>query len=213
MPLDPVNQEPLGVSLPTLECPSTPDSPRIITQMGTARLRGGPLQLAAVDYSAVFEVTLSDGKDPLSGAWRPPAADRGGTLGGVVNDVPPDLLGPRRRALANPLRTITDGLSKTVLLTEQAGKPTRYTTLPPNDKDTTLSEGAWGTGEMGAFYAAGVNRDNLSGPYGFHSGANVALCDGSVLLLSDNVEFAVLAAMLSRDGGEIIDARDWQGGK
>jgi prepilin-type N-terminal cleavage/methylation domain-containing protein len=213
MPLVAANLEPIGVRLPTFECPSAPDFPRIITQMGTASARGGPLQLAASDYFAVFEVTLADGKDPLSGAWRRPAADRGGALGGVVNDVPPDLLGPRRRALANPLRTITDGLSKTVLLTEQAGKPTRYATLPPNDKDTTLSEGAWGTGEMGAFYSAGVNRDNLSGPYGFHSGANAALCDGSVLLLSDNIEFAVLAAMLSRDGGEIIDARDWQGSR
>ncbi len=210
-PLSPANLPLLAMPLPTLECPSTPDSPRTFDQMGNAVIRGKTLPpLAATDYAAVFEVTLNESIEPLSGAWRSPEATKIGSRPGG-DDVPKDLIAPLRRARPNRLRTITDGLSKTILLAEQAAKPTHYPldVVQPRGP-STLNEGAWGTGEMAAYYAAGVNRDNLSGPYGFHSGANVAFCDGSVLLLSDDVEFAVLASMLTRDGDEIIDARDWQ---
>ncbi|MGD9636014.1 MAG: DUF1559 domain-containing protein [Pirellulales bacterium] len=213
-PVDPRgNLALLALPIPTLECPSTPDSPRLITELAgvqTAR-NGGPV-MAACDYAGVFDVILGDEQSSLSGAWRSPAAADGGPLsgGGEVNQ---DQLGPERRARPNRLRTVTDGLSKTVLLAEQAGKPTYNSTLRQSagtDKATLLNEGPWGTAEMAAYYSAGVNQDNLAGPFGFHHGANVALCDGSVLLLNDAIEFAVLSAMLSRDGQEIIDSGDWQ---
>jgi hypothetical protein len=98
-------------------------------------------------------------------------------------------------------------------MTEQAAKPTAYATNKQQGgrgDNSTLNEGPWGTAEVASYSAAGVNLDNLSGPYGFHNGANVALCDGAVLLLDEALDFAVLSAMLSRDGQEIIDSRDWQ---
>jgi prepilin-type processing-associated H-X9-DG protein len=76
--------------------------------------------------------------------------------------------------------------------------------------DETLDEGAWGTAEMAAYYAVGVNRDNLAGAYGFHTGANVAFCDGSVRMLSSDIEFAALASIITRNGDEIIDDDDWR---
>jgi prepilin-type N-terminal cleavage/methylation domain-containing protein len=216
-PLDEQNRELLGQRLPTFECPSTPDSPRIITQLSGAQAsRNKGLQLAASDYAGVFDVVVGNGQASLSGAWRSSAAgDEGPTSGG--SEILLDILSPLRRTRPNRLRAITDGLSKTILLVEQAAKPTSLSSIKSpnsnNDNDGLLKEGPWGTAEMAAYYAAGVNQDNLSGPYGFHNGANVALCDGSVLLLNESIEFAILSAMLSRNGAEIIDSGDWQANK
>jgi prepilin-type processing-associated H-X9-DG protein len=211
-PLDAVNRDLLALRLPTFECPSAPDAPRLIDRMGDAPLSvAGATWLAPTDYAAVFEVTLNESIEPLSGAWRSPGAVNVNLK--LSNETDPSIPDePSRRVLPNKLRAITDGLSKTVLLLEQAGKPAHYTSFlqAPSADAETLDEGAWGTGEMAAFYAVGVNRDNLAGAYGFHSGANVAFCDGSVRMLSDAIEFAALASLLTRNGDEIIDDADWR---
>jgi len=211
-PLDPrTNLTLLAQPLPTFECPSTPDSPRAITQfVGTQSARGGSPPLAPSDYAGVFEVVVSSGQPSLSGAWRSPTAqDNAPSTGGGRGN---EALNALRRSRPNRLRTITDGLSKTILLAEQAAKPAFYSSLQPSagTDDKLREEGPWGTAEIATYDAAGVNQDNLRGPYGFHRGANVALCDGSVLLLDESIEFAVLSAMLSRDGQEIVDSGDWQ---
>jgi prepilin-type processing-associated H-X9-DG protein len=48
------------------------------------------------------------------------------------------------------------------------------------------------------------------GPYGFHSGANVVMCDGSVHVWPEGIASEIVVALLSRDAGEIIDSPDWQ---
>jgi hypothetical protein len=56
-----------------------------------------------------------------------------------------------------------------------------------------------------------VNETNVVGIYSFHAGgANVGLADASVHFLDEGVSPAVIAALLSRDGGEAIDAKAWQ---
>jgi prepilin-type processing-associated H-X9-DG protein len=211
-PLDAANRASLAMRLPTFECPSTPDSPRLIDRMGDAPLDvGDAILLAPTDYAAVFEVTLNESIEPLSGAWRSPRVVNVNLA--LSNEVDPNIPDEQtNRMFPNRLRTITDGLSKTVLLVEQAGKPAHYTASAQHAAadDETLDEGAWGTGEMAAYYAVGVNRDNLSGVYGFHSGANVAFGDGSVRMLSDAIEFAALASLLTRSGDEIINDGDWK---
>lgn len=72
------------------------------------------------------------------------------------------------------------------------------------------TEGAWVTAELSTLTAAGVNQDNRFGLYGFHAGANVAMCDGGALTLGADAEWTVVAALLSRDGQEIIDGGDWR---
>lgn len=212
LPLDPqTNLALMSRTIPTFECPSTPDSPRVITQfIGAPSARGGSVAIAPGDYAGVFDVILGSGQPSFAGAWRSPMARSNSPSSEV--DPASDPLSPQRRARPNRLPTVTDGLSKTILLVEQAGKPSSYarvSTGASNDKGPT-SEGPWGTAEMAAYNSAGVNQDNAAGPYGFHNGANAALCDGSVLLLDESIDFAVLAALLSRDGQEIIDSGDWQ---
>lgn len=231
-PLDRANLPATGVLLPVFQCPSTPDSPRRIRDIGPADQRHEDLVVAACDYTAVFEVATHENVDPLAGAWRlesPGGAIFGGHLAdsGTTRHVEPDEVGPQRRAVSNSLHTIADGLSNTVLLVEQAGKPQQYGTrrdsvsiLEPDllpihfsSLDGLMgwarSEGAWATAEMGTFHAS-VNRDNHAGPYGFHSGSHVAMCDGSVRMLHADMQWEVLSALLTRDGDEIIGDADWR---
>jgi len=207
-PLAEVNLPAARTRIPVFECPSTPNFPRSIPALGNAASYYDQLGVAGCDYAAVFEVSREDGSEPLAGAW----CRRGGPVSEVLgpgDNVPIDQAGPERRAKSNHLRAIADGLSKTILVVEQAGKPVRYD-ANRNARHESPSEGAWATAELAWYYAAAVNRDNLSGPYAFHSGANVAFCDGSVLMLASEVEWEVLAALLSRDGAEIVGADDWR---
>lgn len=211
-PLSPQNAAAGRTSVALFECPSTPDSPRRVEAFG---LPDGPepfyqgLDLAACDYSGVFNVSDEPDAPLLAGAWSADSdfEDSDSQTPGI--EIVPDQLGPQRRVRPARLSRVLDGLSKTALLVEQAGKPTRYDatrTATP----ATPREGAWITGEMGAFSDMEVNHDNLNGLYGFHSGANVAMCDGSSLTLGAGADASVVAALLTRSGHEIIDAHDWR---
>ena len=127
----------------------------------------------------------------------------------IPGEVRSDRTNPQIRTQPAYLRAIRDGLARTVLLIEQAGKPVKYNRLRQS-KVVFPSEGAWATAEFSSIYAAGVNVDNLSGLYGFHAGANVAMGDGSIHLFTESMEMEVVTALLSREGDEIIDTSDWQ---
>jgi prepilin-type processing-associated H-X9-DG protein len=52
-----------------------------------------------------------------------------------------------------------------------------------------------------------VNGDNLHGLYSFHpGGAQVAFVDGAVRLMPDSLDTDTLVALITRDGGEAVDA-------
>jgi prepilin-type N-terminal cleavage/methylation domain-containing protein/prepilin-type processing-associated H-X9-DG protein len=208
-PLAEENRPAIRVAIGVLQCPSAPQSPRWITAMGTPHDYHEGLNAAACDYSAVFDVAHDEDAAPLAGAWRRPAKGDDNEFMSPGTDVTPDSLGPAQRAIRSSLSAITDGLSKTILLVEQAGKPLRYDAAHISH-EVPPTEGPWATAEIGTMYSPGVNRENLSGPYGFHSGANVAFCDGSVQLLPADTEWEVLAALMTRNGDEIIDVDDWR---
>jgi hypothetical protein len=182
--------------------------------MGYAESKYSALHVAAHDYVAVHDVSVATQQLPMRGAFNggpdlqstvpSPAGDPG------VGPAPPvDRFSPELRILPGSRRLITDGLSNTALIVEQAGKPLDYGALG-EAKIIEPNEGPWGTGDFSSFYADGVNRHNHSGPYGFHLGANVAMCDGSVHLWADGMAEEVIAALLSRDAAEIIAPSDWR---
>jgi type II secretory pathway pseudopilin PulG len=232
-PLDAANRSAIEVLVWVFQCPSTPDSPRRIQDLGPDGQSEADLAAAASDYAAVFEVATDDYFEPMSGAWRLESSrvsilrETDATYYGTdaPATVPPDEVSPQRRARPSSLRATTDGHTRTVLLAEQAGKPQRYDaqheTVDVHERSAIVvmadlldghlarAEGAWATGEMGTFHAA-VNRDNHAGPYGFHHGAHVAMCDGSVQMLHAETEWVVLSALLTRDGDEIISDADWR---
>ncbi len=128
--------------------------------------------------------------------------------------------------------SITDGLSNTMLYTEQAGRPIRYShggragaTMKATDSDNAQLQQAIWAGLVGAgfnpssgdgltpYYAdpqrqnavCRINCSNVQSPFGFHpGGVNIALADGSVRFLKESVNIATFAALCSYKGGEIV---------
>lgn len=131
------------------------------------------------------------------------------------------------------LAEITDGLSNTILVVECAGRPDLYQNrrlVPDGTTPKTWSGaasvtrpfptgGVWGSHNKG-FLVAGAQRDgntairpglclincsNDNEIYSFHpGGANVLMADGSVSFLSEALPLETLAAMVSRNGGEVV---------
>ncbi len=212
LPLEDHNRDVLSTALEPLQCPSTPNYFRAIEELGFAESAYSGLRVAAHDYVGVHDVSTPVQLFPLRGAFN------GGPELQTVSenhsahpgsDPAFDRLSPKLRILPGKQKLITDGMSQTALLVEQAGKPIKFGRNRV-EEPVEPSEGAWGTGDFSSFYSDGVNQNNYAGPYGFHAGATVAMCDGSVHLWSESMAAEIVVALLSRDAGEIIGAQDWQ---
>lgn len=194
--------------IPSLMCPSAPLEPLITYNVPSGKYRTLPsgitqIRMARTDYSAPsgvggFWVTQSIGTQAISGA--PPILERDKFA---------------------KFGSITDGLSNTLFLVEDAGRPFRYGggfVKRGADREGNGAAGGWGDPDSW-FGINGANRllgTQGSGPtavngssdneiYGFHpGGANVLLGDGSVRFLSESVTLAMIAAFVSRQGGEIL---------
>jgi len=212
----PENRTGVTEVLAIFQCPSTPDSPRQIQILGPPTASFQDIWFGACDYTGIHDVANSLADDPLPAVWQSATSvprqlgsisiPGGGSAFGIDTAA---WLNARQRVMPGSLRTVVDGLSNTTLIVEQAGKPLRYTPNR-NAQNVPPREGAWATAEMSSFYAAGVNQDNLTGIYGFHSGAVASQCDGSVHLFSADMNADVVTSLLSRNGAEIIDASDWR---
>ncbi len=130
-------------------------------------------------------------------------------------------------------RDVTDGLSNTLMISEHAGYDVHFVRgvgMPMPETDVTLDQpGAWGTwlgwcaymiqtyptytpdtyptnlSNIPAGTGCTINCNNSQGVFGFHpGGANVAMADGSVQFLAQNMYGGTLMGMATRDGGEII---------
>jgi prepilin-type processing-associated H-X9-DG protein len=168
------------------QCPSTPEYPRRIP-----RLRGNldDINVAASDFLAVYWTHDEQIVVTGYGTWAPDGFDEG----------------PDDQWQRNPssLRYVTDGFSQTILLVESAG---------PHQHAWEGDAGPWLSPDLLSLEDwRRVNEMNVVGIFSFHSGgANVAMADASVRFLSEGVSPAVVAALLTREGGEAIDAKDWQ---
>ncbi|HEY3394580.1 MAG TPA: DUF1559 domain-containing protein [Lacipirellulaceae bacterium] len=195
------NAQLVAIVLGIFQCPSTPDSPRSVLTGGGKSESG----MGANDYSHIFFVGVEEVEEynqisgkQLPGAWYGLARYEWTMSGG--KEVPPDDRNGARGSA--PLRYATDGLSHTILIAEKAGFPNSYVNgrvVEPSP----WGEGVWAAGEFGGFGKAKVNWSNFPSMYSFHtSGSHVALCDGSVRILSDDTATEVVKALCSRDGGE-----------
>ncbi len=202
--LDPVNLPVARNKLKEHQCPNTPGYPRSIQMMGDG-LNGVPartnVNVAARDYEAVWFAGPGSGDMGESyseaGAWQGSKFMITGTVGnwGVC---------------PASLRDVTDGLSSTILLAERTLQPEVLAT--PSWIQPHLY-GPWLSVENGSFnlWHLPVNVNNVFGIYGSHSsGANVAMCDGSVQFLSDQVRPEIVSALLTRENGEAIREQDWK---
>ena len=116
---------------------------------------------------------------------------------------------------------LTDGTSNTTLFSEAGGRHRQYyadrssidlpagTTGPiwadSDNRITITGTDPTGTTDFGTGPCV-MNCNNLEGDiYSFHpGGANVAFADGSVRFVKESVTIALLAALVTKSGGEVI---------
>ena len=109
------------------------------------------------------------------------------------------------RYRAAKLQRITDGLSQTVLVAEKAGG-THVRNRDRNGEELFQRpiSSAW-TFTTGGFAidwrTPSINRNNQIGVFSFHNGAHVAMCDGAVRFLPEDITATVLGALLIRNDG------------
>ncbi len=121
---------------------------------------------------------------------------------------------------------ITDGTSNTILIMEDAGRPNWYvlgrsqgTILPrPEGFGWTDPDGGAGsmdgtdrqTGAINGGSGTGtciMNCNNDSEPYSFHTGGmNISLADGSARFISETIDAATFAALVTPRGSEVFDS-------
>jgi prepilin-type N-terminal cleavage/methylation domain-containing protein/prepilin-type processing-associated H-X9-DG protein len=118
---------------------------------------------------------------------------------------------------------ITDGTANTILLTEDAGRPRQWRAgSTPGPDNALLAGGPW-TGGANPIIVQGSTIDGVTRPgpcpmncnndrevYSFHpGGANAVFADGSVHFLKAGMSIRVLAALVTRAGGEVVSADDF----
>jgi prepilin-type N-terminal cleavage/methylation domain-containing protein/prepilin-type processing-associated H-X9-DG protein len=206
---DPVNQPVAGTIIPGYTCPSTPGtSPRFDTTPSDVLGTTGPR--ACTDYSSVnaIKTFVYAGCFPTN-------------LPAPTNKNDPRVVGAITRINPTRITDVVDGLSSTIMIAEDAGRPQNY--LPgfrPSLTKPITKEGGWvdpnaafsidgsdpGTGVVQTVFSASacaVNCANDSEVYAFHpGGANAVWCDGSVHFINKSVPLCVLACLVTRSNGD-----------
>ena len=115
------------------------------------------------------------------------------------------------------LTDITDGTSETILYAEDAGRPElwRNGRLVPGK---LISGGPWAgrnliwgmPADPNPPWPCAINCSNDREIYSFHpGGANALFADGSVHFLKESISIRVLAALVTRAGGEVVSASEF----
>jgi prepilin-type N-terminal cleavage/methylation domain-containing protein/prepilin-type processing-associated H-X9-DG protein len=123
---------------------------------------------------------------------------------------------------------ITDGTSQTTLISEVGGRDQLCTTgnscqawpagsdytgaiwADSDNRITVTGTDGTGLGSVGTGPCA-INCSNQSGDvYAFHTGgANIGFADGSVKFVSGSVTVTILAALVTKGGGEVVPANSY----
>ncbi len=207
-----VNQDVVTTPLAVVCCPSTPTGNERFDDIGLGK------KAAICDYASAYNIGNSPALVEL-GYIREPKYSEG-------------VLYKDRHVTVAEIR---DGCSQTLLAVENAGRPDHWLKgdQPGPDNlsldcgnmsvvDGLVPGGGWACPKNGCpvhgFTYDGLdcpgpcpfNCTNNNEPYSFHpNGMNTVFADGSVHFLADSMPIAVYAALITRDGGEILSATDY----
>jgi prepilin-type N-terminal cleavage/methylation domain-containing protein/prepilin-type processing-associated H-X9-DG protein len=195
-PSDPGNQAVSAAPLKTFQCPSA--EPNRYWTSGVFATYGG--KGACGDYAA------TEGVAPVLATMRLiyPVANYKGIL--ELN-------------VLTPITAITDGTTNTILLAEDAGRPRAWVAGRAGPDQVVTGCGCVGfnnpltiQGSDGEGHPGGcaINCTNDHEVYSFHpGGANAVFADGSVHFLKTGMHIQILAALVTRAGGEVVPASDY----
>lgn len=207
LPATDVSNQPLvNVQLPVFQCSSTPNSSRLVPDIGTVD-DSSVGTAARSDYEAIggVNIGLASGTTSLQniqfGVWGEPDS---------YLRISTNYRKPR-------LRDVTDGLSQTILVAERAGRPDLYERGKPVNPYPFTNTPGFGMDNHQASWAisthfwwlvqtarSGINYRNLD-IFSFHSGgANVAFADGSVRFLSETMVPETVNDLITRSGNETV---------
>jgi prepilin-type N-terminal cleavage/methylation domain-containing protein/prepilin-type processing-associated H-X9-DG protein len=205
---DPANTAARNAQVKTFLCPSA-NSGRV-GQSAVPGVAGSPFSGAAWDYTNVSVVA-----HPLLAYLNYPNPASYPTIWrGVMSST------------GSTVAEITDGLSNTVLVTEDANRPEYWVKgkrvtdrTPPfgGDGHGVATGGVWADHQKGfgiegtspdgntLIGECAVNCNNAYEIYSFHTGgANAAMADGSVRFLRESISIRTLAGLCTRAGGEVV---------
>ncbi|MCP4194834.1 MAG: DUF1559 domain-containing protein [Planctomycetaceae bacterium] len=199
-----VNQPAVNASVPSYSCPSTPGERTMEINNQLALFAGGTPKQGhtgrATDYFGIRTVQNVNG-DRRPGVFRA--------------SLPREMGGKQEKPFR--LNQIKDGMSKTILMVEMAGRPRRYVQNQDLGKQDYYA-GTWAgiNGEM--LYSIDpevttspspgncfINCNSFYTPFSFHRGGiNLVMCDGSSRFLPEDVDFDVWWRLVQpRDGGSV----------
>ena len=218
------NKAVVETQVKAFKCPASPEKRTTPIQSQASAKSENPDKDTLYKVEAgVNDYITSNGSNAPRGGWGLNATDAVDGMGG----------NGRQAMIDNdplPLVKITDGLSCTILVVEQAGRPELWRAGKERDGDgaqfgmAANARGAWaGWGSIvigpggadggparGDFTDVSVNSNNQFGLYGFHdTGAHILLCDGSVRFVGKNLAPLTLVYLINRDDGHMISPTDY----
>ena len=193
------NRDAVTIPLKVVQCPSAP-GPRMSS--GTDEDSGVAWEAACGDYGVLqgLDSSTFDNGIPLDYPRRGMTRDRETT----------------------EFSAVTDGLSNSILIAEDAGRPAYYRNgqrIADLIRDPDPGYGVWASrqfkiqprGHLQDGTAApgpcAANCSNDRGFYSFHTGiVNVGMGDGSVTTLNENVDIMVFYYLCTIQGGEVVSS-------
>jgi prepilin-type N-terminal cleavage/methylation domain-containing protein/prepilin-type processing-associated H-X9-DG protein len=186
---DPANQPTVASPIKVLQCPGSAEQGRMETEREQSVWTNGA-RGACVDYAPI-EI-------------NPILADRG-----YIDQVE-NMEGALPLNGTVRLADITDGLSNTILVVEDAGRP-KVWQKGGGSGDGVIPGGPWASSmnmvslRGGGAEGCPINCSNDQSVFSFHTGgANALFADGSVRFLRASMDLRVLARLVTRAGGETV---------
>jgi prepilin-type N-terminal cleavage/methylation domain-containing protein/prepilin-type processing-associated H-X9-DG protein len=224
------NEKLAATSVPAFVCPSVPSDrgiPQYPADYTNRKITAAPYSATgafgppgACDYYGQEGVKLA-----FLTANPSYTANVTNVLAGNANILPGIFFHNGSICPATKVQNVTDGLSNTMMINEDGGRPTLYiqgkivqtgSACYTAGVSGPITKDGWGwmDTEVAGFtdgYACaglgsiGINASNDSEIYSFHSGGvNVSMADGSVRFLSQNMSSATLISIISMNCAEVV---------
>jgi prepilin-type N-terminal cleavage/methylation domain-containing protein len=214
---DPANAAAISQQIPLFYCPSSPYGPRVASGVVKIKITdpyGNKITIprpfanaACTDYAVVHQV-----KDEAFAA-------------GFADAYGPGMLAEDRFPRVSD---ITDGLSNTLLINEDAGRPDEWMgnrlfkkndkpgDAPYTSRDNDFSLRGFTYNPVTRTYSndlsgpCAVNCSNIEGVYSFHpGGTQAAFGDGAVRFINQRVSTRLFARLVTAGGGEVVNPDDY----